>query len=278
MKKTKETKHRPVIAVVALILLTPMIALTLLAAIMPISAQTDFTQAAENTLRNGAFMAAFSGNVLAPAYEDVTQMPAVSRAEVVAVVADALEREQLSNAAAVVQTISTRVDSQVQGENVTYSITLPVSTFLDCGVDSAERLAAYTVERVGTANALKPLAIVTSPNPSVTADELVTIKLPVAITVLIFDRKSDGEKKTQPITTSQNKITISQDATTTSQDKTTSHNVTTCESTKAEGTIKRQEKTTRRHDTTQAQEKTTRMHEADNSPKTGEKNFVDRCN
>lgn len=190
------------INVVTAAILTSIIALVLLVTSMqftttPTFAQTDFRQAAEDTLKNGMFMAAFSGNALVPAYSDSTQIPEVSRADVINVVAAALEREQLTNLAAVVQTTSNTVDSQMQDGNVTYSITLPVSTFIDCGVESAERLAVYTVKNAETEPVyiLKSLEFTVSPNLSNVADELVTIKLPSAVTVLIFDSKNDGDRE-----------------------------------------------------------------------------------
>lgn len=212
------------INVVTAAILTPIIALVLLVTSMqfkttPTSAQTDFRQAAEDTLKNGMFMAAFSGNALVPAYSDSTQTPEVSRVDVINVVAAALEREQLTNLAAVVQTTSTTVDSQLQDGNVTYSITLPVSTFVDCGVESAERLAVYTVKHAETEPVyiLKSLAFTVSPNQSNVADELVTIKLPSAVTVLVFDSKNDGDREE---TIAERKTTSSQTITT--QVKTTS--------------------------------------------------------
>ena len=231
------------INVVTTAILTPIIALVLLVTSMqftttPTSAQTDFRQAAEDTLKNGMFMAAFSGNALVPAYSDSTQIPEVSRADVINVVATALEREQLTNLAAVVQTTSTTVDSQMQDGNVTYSITLPVSTFIDCGVESAERLAVYTVKHAETEPIyiLKSLEFTVSPNPSNVADELVTIKLPSAVTVLVFDSKNDGDREettaerettssqiitTQVKTTAASPIKPTQQMTTKSQESTT---------------------------------------------------------
>ena len=212
------------INVVTAAILTPIIALVLLVTSMQFtttftSAQTDFRQAAEDTLKNGMFMAAFSENVLIPAYGDMAQMPAVSHTDVINVVAAALEREQLTNLAAVVQTTSTTVDSQVQNGNMTYSITLPISTFVDCGVESAERLVAYTVEYAETEPVyiLKSLEFTVSSNLSNVADELVTIKLPSAVTVLIFDSKNDGDREE---TTAERETTSSQTITT--QVKTTS--------------------------------------------------------
>lgn len=196
------SQTRKMINVVTAAILTSIIALVLLVTSMqftttPTFAQTDFRQAAEDTLKNGMFMAAFSGNALVPAYSDSTQIPEVSRADVINVVAAALEREQLTNLAAVVQTTSNTVDSQMQDGNVTYSITLPVSTFIDCGVESAERLAVYTVKNAETEPVyiLKSLEFTVSPNLSNVADELVTIKLPSAVTVLIFDSKNDGDRE-----------------------------------------------------------------------------------
>lgn len=214
------TRHH----VVTVAVVTPIIVLVLLVTSMQFtttltSAQTDFRQAAEDTLKNGMFMATFSENVLIPAYSDMAQMPAVSHTDVINVIAAALEREQLTNLAAVVQTTSTTVDSQVQDGNMTYSITLPVSTFVDCGVESAERLAVYTVEHAETESVyiLKSLEFTVSPNLSNVADEFVTIKLPSAVTVLIFDSKNDGDREE---TIAERETTSSQTITT--QVKTTS--------------------------------------------------------
>lgn len=224
MTNKNSTQTRKMINVVTAAILTPIIALVLLVTSMQFtttftSAQTDFRQAAEDTLKNGMFMAAFSENVLIPAYSDMAQMPAVSHTDVINVVAAALEREQLTNLAAVVQTTSTTVDSQVQNGNMTYSITLPISTFVDCGVESAERLVAYTVEYAETEPVyiLKSLEFTVSSNLSNVADELVTIKLPSAVTVLIFDSKNDGDREE---TTAERETTSSQTITT--QVKTTS--------------------------------------------------------
>lgn len=224
MTNKNSTQSRTMINVVTAAILTPIIALVLLVTSMQFtttftSAQTDFRQAAENTLKNGMFMAAFSENVLIPAYSDMAQMPAVSHTDVINVVAAALEREQLTNLAAVVQTTSTTVDSQVQNGNMTYSITLPISTFVDCGVESAERLVAYTVEYAETEPVyiLKSLEFTVSSNLSNVADELVTIKLPSAVTVLIFDSKNDGDREE---TIAERETTSSQTITT--QVKTTS--------------------------------------------------------
>lgn len=196
------SQTRKMINVVTAAILTPIIAIVLLVTSMQFtttltSAQTDFRQAAEDTLKNGIFVAAFSENALIPAYSDRAQTPLVSRTDVINVVASALEREQLTNLAAVVQTTSATVDSQIQNGNMTYSITLPVRTFVDCGVESAERLAVYTVEHAETEPIyiLKSLEFTVSSNPSNMADELVTIKLPSAVTVLIFDSKNDGDRK-----------------------------------------------------------------------------------
>ena len=223
MKKNR-TLYKLLITVLAATFLMPLITLIALVTILQFtttltSAQTDFRQAAEDTLKNGMFMAAFSENVLIPAYSDRAQMPAVSHTDVINVVAAALEREQLTNLAAVVQTTSTTVDSQVQNGNMTYSITLPVSTFVDCGVESAERLAVYTVEYAETEPVyiIKSLEFTVSPNPSNVADELVTIKLPSAVTVLIFDSQNDGDRKE---TIAERETTSSQTITT--QVKTTS--------------------------------------------------------
>lgn len=224
MTNKNSTQTRKMINVVTVAVVTPIIALVLLVISMQFtttftSAQTDFRQAAEDTLKNGIFVAAFSENALIPAYSDRVQTPLVSRTDVINVVATALEREQLTNLAAVVQTTSTTVDSQVHNGNMTYSITLPVSTFVDCGVESAERLAVYTVEYAETEAIyiLKSLEFTVSPNPSNVADEFVTIKLPSAVTVLIFDSKNDGDRKE---TIAERETTSSQTVTT--QAKTTS--------------------------------------------------------
>lgn len=218
------SQTRKMINVITAAILTPIIALVLLVTSMQFtttltSAQTDFRQAAEDTLKNGMFMAAFSENALIPAYSDRAQTPLVSRMDVINVVAAALEREQLTNLAAVVQTTSTIVDSQVQDGNMTYNIILPVSTFVDCGVESAERLAVYTVEHAETEPVyiIKSLEFTVSPNPLNVADELVTIKLPSAVTVLIFDSKNDGDREE---TTAEQETRSSQTITT--QVKTTS--------------------------------------------------------
>lgn len=202
MTNKNSTQTRKMINVVTAAILTPIIALVLLVTSMQFtttltSAQTDFRQAAEDTLKNGIFVAAFSENALIPAYSDMAQMPVVSHTDVINVVAAALEHEQLTNLAAVVQTTSTTVDSQIQDGNITYSITMPVSTFVDCGVESAERLAVYTVEHAETEPVyiLKSLEFTVSSNPSNMVDELVTIKLPSAVTVLIFDSKNDGDRE-----------------------------------------------------------------------------------
>ena len=270
------------INVVTAAILTPIIALVLLVTSMqftttPTSAQTDFRQAAEDTLKNGMFMAAFSGNALVPAYSDSTQTPEVSRADVINVVATALEREQLTNLAAVVQTTSTTVDSQMQDGNVTYSITLPVSTFIDCGVESAERFAVYTVKHAETETIyiLKSLAFTVSPNPSNVADELVTIKLPSAVTVLVFDSKNDGDREE---TTVERETTSSQTMPT--QVKTTS--ATTVSSPikpTQQVTTKSQESTSvcePEYEQGAELEESTDESEEDSSPKTGELNFRGR--
>lgn len=276
------SQTRKMINVVTAAILTPIIALVLLVTSMqftttPTSAQTDFRQAAEDTLKNGMFMAAFSGNALVPAYSDSTQTPEVSRVDVINVVAAALEREQLTNLAAVVQTTSTTVNSQMKDGNVTYSITLPVSTFIDCGVESAERLAVYTVKHAETEPVyiLKSLEFTVSPNPSNVADELVTIKLPSAVTVLVFDSKNDGDREE---TIAERKTTSSQTITT--QVKTTSaatvsspikptHQVTT----------KSQESTSvcePEYEQGAELEESADKSEGDLSPKTGELNFRGR--
>lgn len=287
------SQTRKMIKAVIAAILTPIIALVLLVTSMqfttiPISAQTDFRQAAEDTLKNGMFMAAFSGNALVPAYSDSMQTPEVSRTDVINVVAVALECERLTNLAAVVQTTSNTVDSQMQDGNVTYSITLPVSTFIDCGVESAERFAVYTVKHAETEPIyiLKSLSFTVSPNPSNVADELVTIKLPSAVTVLVFDSKNDGDREE---TTTERETTSSQIITT--QVKTTS-------ATTAASPIKPTQQMT-----TKSQESTTVVHEiatesasvckpeyelgaeleqstdepkVDSSPKTGELSFRGR--
>lgn len=276
------SQTRKMINVVTAAILTPIIALVLLVTSMqftttPTSAQTDFRQAAEDTLKNGMFMAAFSGNALVPAYSDSTQTPEVSRADVINVVAAALEREQLTNLAAVVQTTSTTVNSQMQDGNVTYRITLPVSTFIDCGVESAERLAVYTVKHAETEQIyiLKSLEFTVSPNPSNVADELVTIKLPSAVTVLVFDSKNDGDREE---TTAERETTSSQTMPT--QVKTTS-------ATTASSPIKPiQQVTTKSKESTSVcepeyeqraeLEESTDESEEDSSPKTGELSFRGR--
>lgn len=276
------SQTRKMISVVTAAILTPIIALVLLVTSMqftttPTSAQTDFRQAAEDTLKNGLFMAAFSGNALVPAYSDSTQIPEVSRADVINVVAAALEREQLTNLAAVVQTTSNTVDSQMQDGNVTYSITLPVSTFIDCGVESAERLAVYTVKHAETEPVyiLKSLEFTVSPNPSNVADELVTIKLPSAVTVLVFDSKNDGDREE---TIAERKTTSSQTITT--QVKTTSA------ATASPSIMPTQQVTTKSQESTSVceleyeqgaeLEKSTDESEEDLSPKTGELSFRGR--
>lgn len=290
-KNLSQTRKK--INVVTAAILTPIIALVLLVTSMqftttPISAQTDFRQAAEDTLKNGMFMAVFSGNALVPAYSDSMQTPEVSRTDVINVVAAALEREQLTNLAAVVQTTSNTVDSQMQDGNVTYSITLPVSTFIDCGVESAERFAVYTVKHAETETIyiLKSLAFTVSPNPSNVADELVTIKLPSAVTVLVFDSKNDGDREE---TTAERETTSSQIIPT--QVKTTS--ATTAASPikpTQQMTTKSQESTTVVHEiATESErmfepeyeqgaelEESTDESEEDLSPKTGELSFRGR--
>ncbi len=287
------SQTRKMIKAVTAAILTSIIALVLLVTSMqftttPISAQTDFRQAAEDTLKNGMFMAVFSGNALVPAYSDSMQTPEVSRTDVINVVAAALEREQLTNLAAVVQTTSNTVDSQMQDGNVTYSITLPVSTFIDCGVESAERFAVYTVKHAETETIyiLKSLAFTVSPNPSNVADELVTIKLPSAVTVLVFDSKNDGDREE---TTVERETTSSQIIPT--QVKTTS--ATTAASPikpTQQMTTKSQESTTVVHEiATESErmfepeyeqgaelEESTDESEEDLSPKTGELSFRGR--
>ena len=276
------SQTRKMINVVTAAILIPIIALVLLVTSMqftttPTSAQTDFRQAAEDTLKNGMFMAAFSGNALVPAYSDSTQTPEVSRVDVINVVAAALEREQLTNLAAVVQTTSTTVNSQMKDGNVTYSITLPVSTFIDCGVESAERLAVYTVKHAETEPVyiLKSLEFTVLPNPSNVADELVTIKLPSAVTVLVFDSKNDGDReettaewettssptmptqvKTTSATTVSSPIKLTQQVTTKSQESTS-----VCEP---------------EYEQRAELEESTDESEEDSSPKTGELNFIGR--
>ena len=76
------SQTRKMINVVTAAILTPIIALVLLVTSMQFtttltSAQTDFRQAAEDTLKNGIFVAVFSENVLIPAYSDMAKMPAV---------------------------------------------------------------------------------------------------------------------------------------------------------------------------------------------------------
>lgn len=287
------SQTRKMIKAVTAAILTSIIALVLLVTSMqftttPISAQTDFRQAAEDTLKNGMFMAAFSGNALIPAYSDSMQTPEVSRTDVINVVAAALEREQLTNLAAVVQTTSNTVDSQMQDGNVTYSITLPVSTFIDCGVESVERFAVYTVKHAETEPIyiLKSLVFTVSLNPSNVADELVTIKLPSAVTVLVFDSKNDGDREE---TTAERETTSSQIIPT--QVKTTS--ATTAASPikpTQQMTTKSQESTTVVHEiATESErmfepeyeqgaelEESTDESEEDLSPKTGELSFRGR--
>ena len=276
------SQTRKMINVVTVAILTPIIALVLLVTSMqftttPTSAQTDFRQAAEDTLKNGMFMAAFSGNALVPAYSDSTQTPEVSRVDVINVVAAALEREQLTNLAAVVQTTSTIVNSQMQDGNVTYRITLPVSTFIDCGVESAERLAVYTVKHAETEPIyiLKSLEFTVSPNPSNVADELVTIKLPSAVTVLVFDSKNDGDREE---TTAERETTSS---------PTMPNQVKTISATTVSSPIKlTQQVTTKSQESTSVcepeyelgaeLEESTDESEEDSSPKTGELNFRGR--
>lgn len=298
------SQTRKMINVVTAAILIPIIALVLLVTSMqftttPTSAQTDFRQVAEDTLKNGMFMAAFSGNALVPAYSDSTQTPEVSRTDVLNVVAAALEREQLTNLAAVVQTTSNTVDSQMQDGNVTYSITLPVSTFIDCGVESAERLAVYTVKHAETEPVyiLKSLMFTVSPNPSNVADELVTIKLPSAVTVLVFDSKNDGDReettaerettssptmptqvKTTSATTVSPSIMPTQQVTTKSQESTTARAITSIEATTVVHEIATESK--RMFETEYEQgvelEESTDESEEDSSPKTGELNFIGR--
>ena len=276
------SQTRKMINVVTAAILTPIIALVLLVTSMqftttPTSAQTDFRQAAEDTLKNGMFMAAFSGNALVPAYSDSTQTPEVSRTDVINVVATALEREQLTNLAAVVQTTSTTVNSQMKDGNVTYSIILPVSTFIDCGVESAERLVVYTVKHAETEPVyiLKSLVFTVSPNPSNVADELVTIKLPSAVTVLVFDSKNDGDREE----------TIAERETTSSQTMPTQVK-TTSATTVSSSIMPTQQVTTKSQESTSVcepkyeqraeLEKSTDESEEDSSPKTGESNFRGR--
>lgn len=287
------SQTRKMIKAVTAAILTSIIALVLLVTSMqftttPISAQTDFRQAAEDTLKNGMFMAAFSWNALIPAYSDSMQTPEVSRTDVINVVAMALEHEQLTNLAAVVQTTSNTVDSQMQDGNVTYSITLPVSTFIDCGVESVERFAVYTVKHAETEPIyiLKSLVFTVSLNPSNVADELVTIKLPSAVTVLVFDSKNDGDREE---TTAERETTSSQIIPT--QVKTTS--ATTAASPikpTQQMTTKSQESTTVVHEiATESErmfepeyeqgaelEESTDESEEDLSPKTGELSFRGR--
>ena len=281
MKKNR-TLHKLLITVLAATFLMPLITLIALVTILqftttPTSAQTDFRQAAEDTLKNGMFMAAFSGNALVPAYSDSTQTPEVSRADVINVVATALERERLTNLAAVVQTTSNTVDSQMKDGNVTYSITLPVSTFIDCGVESAERLVVYTVKHAETEPVyiLKSLVFTVSPNPSNVADELVTIKLPSAVTVLVFDSKNDGDREE---TTAERETTSS---------PTMSNQVKTISATTVSSPIKlTQQVTTKSQESTGVfepeyeqgveLEESTDESEEDSSPKTGELNLIGR--
>lgn len=298
------SQTRKMISVVTAAILTPIIALVLLVTSMqftttPISAQTDFRQAAEDTLKNGMFMAAFSGNALVPAYSDSTQIPEVSRADVINVVASALEREQLTNLAAVVQTTSNTVDSQMQDGNVTYSITLPVSTFIDCGVESAERLAVYTVKHAETEPVyiLKSLMFTVSPNPSNVADELVTIKLQSAVTVLVFDSKNDGDReettaerettysqiittqvKTTSATTAASPIKPTQQMTTKSQESTTARAITSTEATTVVHEIATESERMFEPEYEQGAELEQSADEpkVDSSPKTGELSFRGR--
>lgn len=282
MMKKNRTLHKLLITVLAATFLMPLITLIALVTILqftttPTSAQTDFRQAAEDTLKNGMFMAAFSGNALVPAYSDSTQTPEVSRADVINVVATALERERLTNLAAVVQTTSNTVDSQMKDGNVTYSITLPVSTFIDCGVESAERLVVYTVKHAETEPVyiLKSLVFTVSPNPSNVADELVTIKLPSAVTVLVFDSKNDGDREE---TTAERETTSS---------PTMSNQVKTISATTVSSPIKlTQQVTTKSQESTGVfepeyeqgveLEESTDESEEDSSPKTGELNLIGR--
>lgn len=299
MTNKNSTQSRTMINVVTAAILTPIIALVLLVTSMQFtttftSAQTDFRQAAEDTLKNGMFMAAFSENVLIPAYSDTAQMPAVSHTDVINVVAAALEREQLTNLAAVVQTTSTTVDSQVQNGNMTYSITLPISTFVDCGVESAERLVAYTVEYAETEPVyiLKSLEFTVSSNLSNVADELVTIKLPSAVTVLIFDSKNDGDREetiaerettsSQTITTQVKTTSAATSATTASLPIKPTQQVTTkskestsvCEP-KYELGAESEESTHESEEDLSLKELADESEE-DSSPKTGELNFTGR--
>lgn len=299
MTNKNSTQSRTMINVVTAAILTPIIALVLLVTSMQFtttftSAQTDFRQAAEDTLKNGMFMAAFSENVLIPAYSDMAQMPAVSHTDVINVVAAALEREQLTNLAAVVQTTSTTVDSQVQNGNMTYSITLPISTFVDCGVESAERLVAYTVEYAETEPVyiLKSLEFTVSSNLSNVADELVTIKLPSAVTVLIFDSKNDGDREetiaerettsSQTITTQVKTTSAATSATTASLPIKPTQQVTTkskestsvCEP-KYELGAESEESTHESEEDLSLKELADESEE-DSSPKTGELNFTGR--
>lgn len=291
------SQTRKMINVATAAILTPIIALVLLVTSMqftttPISAQTDFRQAAEDTLKNGMFMAAFSGNALIPAYSDSMQTPEVSRTDVINVVAMALEREQLTNLAAVVQTTSNTVDSQMQDGNVTYSITLPVSTFIDCGVESAERFAVYTVKHAETEPVyiLKSLAFTVSPNPSNVADELVTIKLPSAVTVLVFDSKNDGDREettaerettssqiisTQVKTTAASPIKPTQQMTTKSQESTTARAITSTEATTVVHEIATESERMFEPEYEQGAEleQSTDEPKVDSSPKTGELSF-----
>lgn len=297
------SQTRKMINVVTAAILTPIIALVLLVTSMqftttPISAQTDFRQAAEDTLKNGMFMAAFSGNALVPAYSDSMQTPEVSRTDVINVAAAALEREQLTNLVAVVQTTSNTVDSQMQDGNVTYSITLPVSTFIDCGVESAERFAVYTVKHAETEPIyiLKSLAFTVSPNPSNVADELVTIKLPSAVTVLVFDSKNDGDReettaerettssqiiqtkvKTTSATTAASPIKPTQQMTTKSQESTTTRAITSTEATTVVHEIATESASVCKpeYELGAELEQSTDEPKVDSSPKTGELSF--RC-
>lgn len=210
----KETERNAKKFVTMLTWIMPFVTAVIIA-ITEVLAQADLDMTAEKLFLNGKFVAAFSGGKIVPAYERGYDQPAVSRDMVKAALMRALEDETLDKMAAVVQTDITGVETYTEDGVIKYKITLPAETFIDCGVESADRLVVYeavagqdmsqninpSVNLSVTLNVvLKKLNVAVSSDESGTPElpgtsgDYVTIKLSSAVNVLVFCSKHDGEQ------------------------------------------------------------------------------------
>lgn len=225
----KETERNAKKFVTMLTWFVPFVTAVIIA-ITEVLAQADLDMTAEKLFLNGKFVAAFSGGKIVQAYERGYDQPAVSRDVVKAALMRALEDEILDKMAAVVQTDTTGVETYIEDGSVKYRITLPADTFIDCGVESADRLVVYeavagqdmsqntnpSVNLSVTLNVvLKKLDVVVSRDESGTPEfpgtngDYVTIKLSSAVNVLVFCSKHDGEQSNW-VTTGKTEQTASQ--------------------------------------------------------------------